>query len=307
MRKMVAYPVVGAVVVGAAGVFVWICCRSVTMDEVLVAYAKQPRCTIVKTVYPLDGTLFPPEIVPPTVRWEDGNAAVSLWLVRVEVADGQAAIDCLSRERRWTPTAQEWERIKKGSRQTEARVLVLGVRSGLRAKVMSAGAVGVRTSGDEVGTPVFYREVNLPFIDAVTDPSKIRWRFGSISSAQPPPVVLTGLPVCGNCHSFTPDGRILAMDVDYANSKGSYVITPIKNRMVLATSEIITWDDCSSRSRGFCAFTTARPRSSTPCPARTIPPTCRVIQAGVRTASISFSPAPKRTISRIPRDRARSS
>ncbi len=94
-----------------------------------------------------------------------------------------------------------------------------------------------------MGAPLFYREVNLPFIDAVTDPSKIRWRFGSISSPQPPPVVLTGLPVCGNCHSFTPDGRTLAMDVDYANSKGSYVITPVKSQMVLATSDIITWDD----------------------------------------------------------------
>ena len=104
-------------------------------------------------------------------------------------------------------------------------------------------AVTLRTSDDEVGAPLFYREVNLPFIDAVTDPSKIRWRFGSISSPQPPPVVLTGLPVCGNCHSFSPDGRILAMDVDYANSKGSYVITPVKTQMVLATSDIITWDD----------------------------------------------------------------
>jgi len=243
MRKTVAYAVVGAVVVSAVGLFIWTCCRPLRVDEVLAAYAKQPHCTTVKIVYPQDGTLFPPEIAGPTVRWEDGNAAASLWLVRVEVADGQVPIDCLSRERQWTPTAQEWERIKKGSVEKEARVLVLGVRSGLRAKVVSAGVVGVRTSEDEVGAPLFYREVNLPFIDAVTDPSKIRWRFGSISSPQPPPVVLTGLPVCGNCHSFTPDGRTLAMDVDYANSKGSYVITPIQPQMVLATSDIITWDD----------------------------------------------------------------
>jgi tetratricopeptide (TPR) repeat protein len=242
MRKTGAYAVVGAVVVGA-GAILWTCCRSVRVDDVLAGYAKQPNCTSVKVVYPQDGTLFPPEIVGPTVRWEDENAQASLWLVHVEIADGWVPIDCLCRERQWTPTTQEWERIKKGARQKEARVLVLGVRSGLRAKVVSAGSVMVRTSEDEVGAPVFYREVNLPFIDAVTDPSKIRWRFGSISSPEPPPVVLTGLPVCGNCHSFTPDGRILAMDVDYANSKGSYVITLVKSHMTLATSDIITWDD----------------------------------------------------------------
>jgi tetratricopeptide (TPR) repeat protein len=33
------------------------------------------------------------------------------------------------------------------------------------------------------------------------------------------------------------------MDVDYANSKGSYVITRIAKEMVLSTSDIITWND----------------------------------------------------------------
>ncbi|MBM4027741.1 MAG: tetratricopeptide repeat protein, partial [Planctomycetes bacterium] len=108
---------------------------------------------------------------------------------------------------------------------------------------VSAAAIAIRTSKDEVGAPLFYREVNLPFIDAVTDPSRICWRFGSISSPELPPVVLTNLPVCGNCHSFTHDGRTLAMDVDYANSKGSYVVTAVKPEMTLATSDIITWDD----------------------------------------------------------------
>jgi len=243
MRRTVAYPVAGAVAISAVGALLWACCRPLRVDDVLAAYARQPRCTAVKIVYPQEGTLFPPEIVAPTVRWEDENAAASVWLVRVEVADGQLPIDFLSRQRQWTPTASEWERIKKGSREKEARVLVLGARRGLSTQVVSAAAVTVRTSPDEVGAPLFYREVNLPFIDAVTDPSKIRWRFGSISSPQPPPVILTGLPVCGNCHSFTPDGRILAMDVDYANSKGSYVITPVQSQMVLATSDIITWDD----------------------------------------------------------------
>ena len=33
------------------------------------------------------------------------------------------------------------------------------------------------------------------------------------------------------------------MDVDYANSKGSYVITQVAKEMSLATSDIITWND----------------------------------------------------------------
>jgi tetratricopeptide (TPR) repeat protein len=120
---------------------------------------------------------------------------------------------------------------------------VVGVKAGRPVEIVSTASIVIRTSTDAAGAPLFYREVNLPFIDAVTDPSKIRWRFGSISTPQPAPVILTGMPVCGNCHSFPRDGQTLAMDVDYANSKGAYVITGIKPQMGLATSDIITWDD----------------------------------------------------------------
>lgn len=245
MDKRVVYALATMAVAGIAGItgiLIWMHARPLNAEDLWAAYAKRPEGTAVKIVYPRDGALFPPEIVPPTFRWEDGNAEASIWLVRIEFGSADAPISHLSRERRWMPAVQDWEIIKKCSTQKEARVSVLGVKPGRSARIVSAATITLRTSRDEVGAPLFYREVNLPFIDAVTDPSKIRWRFGTISS-QPPPVVLTGLPVCGNCHSFTADGRTLAMDVDYANSKGSYVITGIKPQMVLAPSDIITWDE----------------------------------------------------------------
>jgi hypothetical protein len=108
--------------------------------------------------------------------------------------------------------------------------------------IRSRGRVRVSASLDEVGAPIFYREVNLPFKEAVKDSTRIRWRFGSIASPEPPQVVLEHLPVCGNCHSFSRDGKVLGMDVDYANNKGSYVITRVARDMTLATSDILTWD-----------------------------------------------------------------
>jgi tetratricopeptide (TPR) repeat protein len=243
MEKRVLYVLAAVAVVSLAGILLWMLTRPLNPTDLWAAYNRHPEGTMVQIVYPRDGTLFPPEIAPPTFRWEDENAEASIWLIRIEFGNGEAPISCLSRERRWVLAPPDWELIKKCSAEKEARVSVLGVKPGWSAKVVSAATITLRTSRDEVGVPLFYREVNLPFIDAVTDPSKIRWRFGSISSPQPPPVVLTGLPVCGNCHSFTADGRTLAMDVDYANSKGSYVITGVKPEMTLATSDIITWDE----------------------------------------------------------------
>jgi tetratricopeptide (TPR) repeat protein len=243
MGRRIAYLLAMAVVAAIAGILLWVRYGPVKADAIWAAYANDPGGSAVRIVYPLDGTLFPPEIVAPMFRWEDESTDATVWLVRVQLDGSTPPIHGLSRRRQWTPTPQDWEFITKGSVHSAARVLVIGVKPGWSRKVVSAGTIVLRTASDEVGAPLFYREVNLPFIDAVTDPSKIRWRFGSISSSQPPPVVLTNLPVCGNCHSFSRDGRTLAMDVDYANSKGSYVVTAVKPEMTLATSDIITWDD----------------------------------------------------------------
>ncbi|MEM6301776.1 MAG: tetratricopeptide repeat protein, partial [Pseudomonadota bacterium] len=104
-------------------------------------------------------------------------------------------------------------------------------------------SVRIRTSVDPVGDAIFYREVPLPFIDAVQDPSRIRWRFGEISSVEQPPVVLTDLPVCGNCHSFSGNGDTLGLDVDYGNDKGGYALLSVTEDMVLDDEKIISWSD----------------------------------------------------------------
>ncbi len=211
--------------------------------EVLEVYAAGQHGEALEITYPLDGTLFPPEIAPPTFCWKDGQAGVDTWAVGIQFQNEEDRPAFLTSEPEWTPSPEQWEIIKRHCLDREATVTVVAVERTRPQQVLAAGSVGISTSSDEVGAPIFYREVNLPFIDAVKDPSRIRWRFGAISSAEQPPVVLERLPVCGNCHSFSADGRTLAMDVDYANNKGSYVITRVAPQMVLATSEIITWND----------------------------------------------------------------
>jgi tetratricopeptide (TPR) repeat protein len=193
--------------------------------------------------YPLEGTLFPPEIGAPAFRWKDSDAHTDLWLVSFEFPDGRGRIDCFAQQPEWRPEPAVWEDIKSRSRETPAVVTIVGVSRRTPSRALSAGRVTIKTSADEVGAPLFYREVNLPFVDAVRDPSTIRWRFGAVSSVERPPVVLENLPVCGNCHSFSADGAVLGMDIDYANDKGSYAIAPVRPEMTLDRDEIITWSD----------------------------------------------------------------
>ncbi len=198
----------------------------------------------VSIVYPLDETLFPPEIAAPTFQWRPTTEGPDTWLVEVALADGKEPIHAVVRSTEWTPSEQEWESIKSRSRGKWAEVSVQGGRQADRDRVLAKGSVSISTSEDEVGAPIFYREVHLPFLETVKDPARyIRWRFGDVSSKEQPPVVLEWLPNCANCHSFTADGSVLAMEVDSANDKGSYVIAPVEKEMVFDKSKIMTWSD----------------------------------------------------------------
>jgi tetratricopeptide (TPR) repeat protein len=206
-----------------------------------LARAAPPSQLVIE--YPLNGTLFPPDLSAPAMRWKDGDARSGLWLVTIEFADGQGRINDFTAQAQWRPPSRVWEEIKSRSVKGPAIMTVVGIDRQASAEVLSAGRVTIQTSLDPVGAPLFYREVNLPFVDAVRDPSTIRWRFGAVSSVEPPPVVLENLPVCGNCHSFSADGAVLGMDIDYANDKGSYAIAPVHPSMTLDKSRIITWSD----------------------------------------------------------------
>ena len=219
------------------------CSSRFPLEQTLAAYREDGQYDALKIGYPLNETLFPPEIAPCTISWEDPGASQDTWVIRIQFEDKLGDLNFVRSGTNWTPRLHEWEQIKQRTSGSRARLTVLGVRRSAPLKILSRGQLSFGTSKDQVGASLFYREVNLPFKEAVKDPSRIRWRFGTIASTQPPPVVLEHLPVCGNCHSFSLDGRTLGMDVDYANNKGSYVITRVAPQMVLASSEIIAWDD----------------------------------------------------------------
>jgi roadblock/LC7 domain-containing protein len=241
-KRVVGLAIIAATVSTVAIVYITLQPNMYRLEDILAVYQEHANYGHITIEYPLDETLFPPEMVAPVFRWKDEVRASRAWLVRIEFADGEPCMYFLARRQRWTPRPQDWKTIKHRSLEQAAQVTILGVGPGERVKVLSRARMSFRTSKDPVGAPLFYREVNLPFLEADKDRSRIRWRFGSIASPNPP-VVLKGLPVCANCHSFSSDGKILAMDVDYANRKASYVITAVKQQTVLTRSDIITWAD----------------------------------------------------------------
>jgi tetratricopeptide (TPR) repeat protein len=211
-------------------------------ESILGGYEPERAYSGITVLYPVDETLFPPEIVPPTFHWKEDGTGSDTWLITMSFSDDQGPLSFVTQSPRWAPPARAWDMIKRRSREKATRVSILGVRQSAPAKILAGARLGIRISADEVGAPIFFREVELPLIEAAKDPTRIRWRLGAISSPRPPPVVLEKLAVCGNCHSFSQDGKLFAMDVDHP-SKGAYVITRIAKEMALTPSDLINWDD----------------------------------------------------------------
>jgi Flp pilus assembly protein TadD/Tol biopolymer transport system component len=238
--------------------------------------------------YPLDGSIFPPEITPPTFIWRDAAENVTHWRIDIAFADGSAGMHVESAGERlaigeidqrcvsstnelpkltpeqaaahtWIPEAGVWEAIKKHSVAGVATVTVSGFSKQDARHAMSSGRVTIFTSRDPVGAPIFYRDV--PLMPSETEKGIIKplapgaipliqWRLRDIGKPESH-IVLKDMHTCANCHSFSRDGKTMGMDMDGpANDKGLYAIVAVKPQMTINTSDMITWDPSHDRQVG---------------------------------------------------------
>jgi tetratricopeptide (TPR) repeat protein len=254
----------------------------------VVAHPQAVAPGLVAIDYPPEGSVFPPEIIAPTFLWHDAAEAATVWRIEVRFEDGSPGIHaesrgepvkigdidprCVSKTNElpkltpqeaaahsWIPAVDAWAEIKKHSVERRATVTISGFRDGNSSQAISFGRVTMETSKDPVGAPIFYRDV--PLLPTETEKGVIRplppgasgliaWRLRSIDRPQSR-LILDGLPMCANCHSFSLDGKTLGMDVDGPeNDKGTYAIAPIAPRMSIHNRDVITWNSFRDKPAG---------------------------------------------------------
>ena len=226
--------------------------------------------------YPLNGSVFPPEITSPTFLWRDSSGAARRWIIEVSFADHfsgirvdasgehmqRGEIDSLAGQpvpltpeqadtRTWKPDAATWAKIKQGSVNSPATVTISGYADDTSTLPVSRGTVTISTSRDPVGAPIFYRDVPLMTAGRVENGSitplpvsalpLIKWRVRDISQPQSR-VVMENLHTCANCHSFSFDGKTMGLDVDGPrNDKGLYALVPVAKSMAIRNQDVIRW------------------------------------------------------------------
>ena len=227
--------------------------------------------------YPLQGSIFPPEITAPTFIWHDAAPNATRWRIEITFSDhspsihlqsngeapsiGQIDRRCISATNElpkltpeqaashtWVPDEPAWRAIKKHSVAGPATVSIAGLSAN---DPVSLGQVSIQTSKDPLGAPIFYRDV--PLMPSETekgiikplDPNAIpliKWRLRDV--AQPASrVVLENMHTCANCHSFSRDGRTMGMDMDGpANDKGLYALVTVKPETVIRNQDMVSWN-----------------------------------------------------------------
>ncbi len=244
-----------------------------------------PACQPIVIDYPENGSIFPPDISAPVFLWRDPVKNAVAWRIVVSFADGAPSLSYSSpgprlrigpmdqdavaktneppkltpqqaQQRAWMPDETQWKAIKLHSRAAAATVAIAGFTDARMSHAVSTGGVTIATSNDPVGAPIFYRDV--PLMPTETEegvikpiPSEavrlIKWRLRDIGQRESR-VVLSRMPVCANCHSFSLDGKTLGMDLDgVQNNKGQYSLTPLERETSIGNENVIQWSGEAGR------------------------------------------------------------
>jgi tetratricopeptide (TPR) repeat protein len=264
-----------AVAIAACLIF---CAAWLTKQDKIVAGATNAPANITVN-YPLNGSVFPPDIAAPTFLWRDPVKSAVSWQIDVTFGDGSTALHmfskgeglkigeidprCISTSNKlptltpeqaathtWRPDAAAWAAIREQAVEHPATVTITGYADADQRQPLSRGTMQLTISRDPVGAPIFYRDV--PLMPSATEKGVIKplassaiplieWRMRDISEPGSH-VVMTDLHSCANCHSFSRDGKTLGLDMDGPqNDKGLYALVPVAEKMTVRTQDMISW------------------------------------------------------------------
>jgi len=229
--------------------------------------------------YPLNESVFPPDMAAPTFMWRDKATNAATWQIDVSFADGSAGIHveskgdrmqigeidprCISNTNKlpeltpeqadahtWKPDGPTWAAIKKQAGTGTVTITIRGYEGGNLRDPVSQGVMQMHVSGDPVNAPIFYRDV--PLMPSETEKGFIKplatsaipliaWRMRNVANAGSH-VVMTDLHTCANCHSFAANGKTLGLDMDGPqNDKGLYALAPVAKTMTIHTEDMVSW------------------------------------------------------------------
>jgi hypothetical protein len=200
---------------------------------------------------PLAGSVFPPDFAPPLVSWlarskqaSDSSPEPGGYVITIS-SRNRAIVQVLTDENHWIPSESTWAVIQQAALEDD-RFFQISVRSigGWDGRTVTGTEVTTFSiSNDPLGADVFFLRKPVPFAVGQAHPEMSQWLRADLSSAKGVVRVMDGVPVCGNCHAFSPQAKLMGMDLDVDGDKGGYVLVSAGEETSVGRDNIISWND----------------------------------------------------------------
>jgi hypothetical protein len=221
---------------------------SLEPDELLSfinSLAKQNPLSPINIIEPLPDTVLPPDMASPAFLWED-KAQTTAWLITIEI-NNTVFLKALFNKCWWIPESDTWNSLKTAAGLNTIEVVIEGLGGWTGREIISRNSVSLRFSEDSVNAKLMFMRKPLPFLEAKKNPEKTSLVLGDIASYKPPEPILTDPPVCANCHTYSLDGRHMAIDMDYGGDKGAFLYTQMMKEVVIENNHIYSWQAITPR------------------------------------------------------------
>jgi hypothetical protein len=214
---------------------------------------KHNTATDLHITHPFMNALMPPEFPAPLFEWWSEVKGSATYEVALMTNNKKYKIEAVTDQLTWKPDEAQWDSLKMLS---DIKKIHFTVKRQGESKYKS---VSFRLSKDSVGAPVLYRQMPIPFLIAEKQLDSMNFMLINFGSKQKPHTAMKGTSVCGNCHSFTDDGRTIGLDLDAGfRDKGGYFVSEVKDTVQFNLSSFNSWTKMEKR-RTFGLFSKLSP------------------------------------------------
>jgi hypothetical protein len=210
--------------------------REIALRMLSETHLQAPMETLT-VIEPQTGAVYPVDLAAPLFQWQ--GPETGRWLVRVTAAEQNRSLFLAAFSNPWVPSQVDWEGIKALS---PGSFLTLTVFQLVDRRAVARGSVNFTISPVPLACRVVYQELPVPFGYAVKHVDQFRWRVLSPDSYAMPDTVLTQVPYCANCHTFSRDGSVFGLDIDYRGDRGGYLLADVSRKMNLKRDHVFSWN-----------------------------------------------------------------
>ena len=214
--------------------------------------SRSPDTSDAPLLEPPIGAVIPADLAPPLFKWPDTSDGP--WRVEIRAQSDLEPLRLTAKQNPWEPSEMDWEAIKKIAPN---QALTLRIRA-MRGKDMHRSfSTTFTVSSIPLASQIIYLDIPVPFAVAEKDVAKLQWRLLDPSACASSCVVLEKLPYCANCHTFSDNGQLFGLDIDYRGDKGGFILAKIAPQIIVRQEHVISWNDldrnAQSPSRGLFA------------------------------------------------------